>query len=450
MYLTKELIPEEVYKLIRTLQTDASAYLVGGCVRDLIMEKTPHDYDICTSLKPDEIINTLKINNINYYESGIKHGTITAIINGNNYEITTYRLESTYSDGRHPDEVYFIDDIEKDLLRRDFTINAMAYDPIANIIIDPYGGIGDIHNGIIKCVGNADDRFNEDALRIMRGLRFAVKFDFEIEDATKKAMLENCSKLNDISKERITDELKKTFDTNKRISKVFIEYSKIIFTLIPELEPTYKFEQKNKYHKHDVYEHCLAVCDGCKNSSSIVRLAALLHDVGKPSTFEWNEEKQNASFHGHPQVSKEITEEICKKDLKLSNKEKEYLLNLIELHDWELPQRQGRFNYFINTYGDNFFMDLMEIKKADFEDHIIPKGIESWLHEDQIMEMYNVYKNTGKDLDLAVTGKDIMQHLQIKPGKEVGKCIELLKNAVTDELVDNNKESLLKYLSEER
>ena len=225
-------------------------YLVGGCVRDMIMGRTPHDFDLCTDAEPLELIELFERNKMGINPKGLAFGTVTAVINNDEYEVTTYREDLSYTDGRHPDGVAFVKDINTDLGRRDFTINAMAYNPITKQLVDPFNGEEDIKRGIIRTVRTPQDRFEEDALRIMRGLRFAITFGFDIEPETFKAMLEYKESLRYVSKERVTDEFRKIFTKNKPIKKWFMNGAPIIFVLIPELEPCFNFNQNNKYHKH--------------------------------------------------------------------------------------------------------------------------------------------------------------------------------------------------------
>lgn len=447
------IIPEKIIELSNLfIKSNFKLYLVGGCVRDAIMGLDPHDWDVCTDASPEEIIALLEANNIGHFDTGIKHGTVTAIM-GDNYEITTFRSESTYSDGRHPDNVKFIKDVNQDLARRDLTINAIAYDITTKEIVDPFNGRSDIENGIIRCVNDANERMSEDALRILRALRFSIKYGFSIEENTKKAMIFNKELLKKISKERITDELRKTLETKNSILDKFMEYHEIIFTIIPELECTYKFDQKNKYHQHDVYEHCLAVCDICKDSSFIVRLAALLHDIGKPSTFVFVDDgtrEPHGSFHRHPKASAEITEEILKKDIRLSNNEANLLLELIRYHDTIINPDIKHLKKFYIKHGDLFMNDWLELKTADVEDHIVPEEEKLvWFNKSLILEQLEEIKNTPIPFnvkDLEIDGNDVMAFKNIKPGKEVGKILLDIHTLVLEGKVENNRDALLELI----
>ena len=427
------------------------AYLVGGCVRDLLLKVKPHDFDICTNATPDEIEKLLKNNGYKYHTLGIKFGTITARCDDGEYEITTYRADSKeYSDNRRPDSVRFITDISEDLARRDFTINAIAYNPLSNEFVDKFGGCKDLLQHKISAVGDPDERFKEDALRILRALRFAIKYDLEIDVYTKQAMINNKELLQNISKERITSELEKMLTSGKDIKGWFNEYSWLIAEIIPEIKPTIGFNQNNKYHWHDVYEHMLYVVDGCKTNDFIIKLAALLHDTGKPSSYTEDSEGWG-HFYGHPLVSKQITEEIIKKRLRLSREQSDMLLELVEFHDMTLGKTKASVRRALNKHGEEFFEKWFILKESDVADH---------KYSDTLREKYGLadIKDLAQQVldeescfslrDLAVNGNDIMKELNLKPGKQVGEILNALLNEVIDEKIENNKESLLARTSE--
>ena len=273
---------EKAEKIIK-MMNDAGekAYCVGGCVRDILLGKEPHDFDICTSAHPEKTEEILK--EFPVIETGIKHGTVTVLVDGEPFEITTWRIDGKYSDNRRPENVTFTPSLEEDLKRRDFTINAMAFD--GEEVIDPFGGKEDLKNGIIRAVGDPNERFEEDALRILRALRFASKLGFEIETKTAVAMREKKELLKEISAERIFSELKLIL-CGKDATKVLLDFSDIIGQIIPEIKPTIGFEQHNKHHVYDVYTHT-AVAVGSIDPDPTLRLTMLLHDIGKALDHEF-------------------------------------------------------------------------------------------------------------------------------------------------------------------
>lgn len=443
-------IPTDALRITKFLSDYEKAYLVGGCVRDMYMNKIPHDYDICTSVTPNEIIALMELNGYKTSDRSIKYGTV--IVTGHDkeeYEVTTFRSESNYSDSRHPSEVKFETDIVKDLERRDFTINAIAYNPYTKEIADPFNGADDIKNKVIKAVGNPYERFNEDALRILRAMRFAIKYDFEIEKETQEAMISCAPKLNSISKERITEEFKKIFETGKPITDIFIKNAEIIKTIIPEIEECIGFNQNNKYHKHNVFEHNLAVTDLCKSNKFEIKMAALLHDIGKPQSYTVDEEG-NGHFYGHPKVSRDIATEVLAKDFCVTTKEKERILDLVEFHDMEFEATENAVKRKLNKFGEDFLRDWIVIKTADRDDHIFPCGKENakWYPKTELIEeTLNevIEKNNCFSIkDLAVNGNDLMQELGLKPGKDIGIMLDNLLDDVIENEVENDRESLLK------
>lgn len=451
MKIDNKLIPEFALRLIKCLNTEGySAYLVGGCVRDIIMGVKPHDFDITSSAKPEEVIIVLKKYNIKYFTTGIEFGTVVALDENNEkFEVTTYRSESTYSDNRHPDKVKFESTIDKDLARRDFTINAMAYNPVTSELIDLFGGTEDINNKLIRTVGNADDRFSEDALRIIRALRFAIRYGFDIEDETFKSMEKNKELIDNVSKERITSELEKILTSGKPVKDLFIKASNIIFQMIPELEVTYKFWQNNKYHKHDVYEHILYVVDYCNTTNFDIKLAALLHDIGKPQAYVEDEEG-HGHFYGHPEVSYEISKELLKKDFRLTTKQYENVLNLILYHDMACEPTKKSVRKKLCKHGEEFVRDWLILKKADNDDHIFPSTYKYKVDTDKIEVILNeiIKDNECFSLkDLQITGKDVMNILGIKSGKQVGETLNILLDKVISGEIKNSKEVLLEEVS---
>lgn len=271
------------------------AYVVGGCVRDSLLGKEPKDWDICTSATPDEVKELMHRRGIKTIDTGLQHGTVTVDMGTvGKYEVTTFRIDGNYTDGRHPDYVEFTESIYKDLSRRDFTINAMAYNSAG--LIDPFHGRDDLQAGIIRCVGNPDERFEEDALRILRALRFAATYGFSIEEQTAAAIHKDAWMLKRIAAERINGELCKML-LGDGILNVLLNFSDVIATIIPEMEPCIGFEQNNKYHQYTVYEHIAHAVANYKGTDVSVKVALLLHDIGKPQCY--TEDENGGHFHGH-------------------------------------------------------------------------------------------------------------------------------------------------------
>ena len=352
---------KEILKVLNDNGFDA--FIVGGAVRDSVMGVDPHDWDIATNATPDQVKVLFKT-----FDSGLKHGTVTAMVENEGFEITTFRTESGYSDGRHPDTVTFTKTIEEDLRRRDFTINAMAMD-INGDIIDPYGGIDDISNKLIRAVGNPNDRFQEDALRILRAVRFSSKLDFNIEDQTKEAMLLNCDALENISAERIHSELTKILCSNhpEKISllserTVDTPCKSIFDVILPEVQTMFECEQNNPNHYLNVGEHTIEVLKHTSNDI-VTRWAAFLHDIGKPETKSVNEKTGFDSFYNHAEKSKEMSNDILSK-LKFSNTEKKEILQLVEYHSLNLS-KISKIREFAANHSTEFIDKLRDLRLAD-------------------------------------------------------------------------------------
>lgn len=427
------------------------AFFVGGCVRDMKMEIEPHDIDITTNATPD----TVQLMFPFHIDTGLQHGTVTVKPNKNSddmFEVTTYRIDGDYDDGRHPNEVIFTTSLEKDLSRRDFTINAIAFDPINNIFMDPFHGESDIKNKVIKCVGIAKNRFMEDPLRVLRAMRFAIRFGFTIENTTKEAMLDSevLEKLEMcVSKERITDELRKMLTCGKPIHDIFMEFSEIIAIIIPQMILCINAQHNNNWHKHDIYEHMLCVVDDCNTTKFEIKMAALLHDIGKPACRTHGIDGDH--FNGHPQVSTYIANDIFDKELKIPNKEKEEILILIEEHDRSIIPDPKIIRRMIVNMGEQTVKDWIILKRADLNDHKAPIGKEANWNDtlnrfDQFIKNFDIVlaeENAFKIKDLEVGGKDIIDTLNIKPGPRVGEILQILFDAVLDEKVPNEKETLI-------
>ena len=437
-------VPEDVQDVISQLEDAGyTAYIVGGCVRDAVMGKQPHDYDICTSATPEEMMRVFSDRDV--IETGLKHGTITVKGMDDFYEVTTYRIDGEYLDGRHPESVQFVDNIEADLARRDFTINAMAYNSKTGFI-DPFGGIEDIQKKIIRCVGNPDKRFNEDALRIMRAVRFSAVCDFKIEDETKQSMFRNKNLLEQVSAERKTSEFCKML----RVAKFDLlnDYKDIFATFIPELKDSFYFNQNNWHHKYDVYEHMMHSVDLAPNDL-LIRLSLFFHDIGKPSVYT-EDEKGIGHFYGHPSVSEEMTEKIMRR-MKFDTNSIKKVTELVSAHDIEPSDSLKFTRKMLNRFGEEQLRRLIVIEECD-------KGAQTE-NKDSIQSLRNlkiVRENIDKVLqekecfsikDLALNGNDLKE-IGIQPGIFMGKILNHLLEKVMENPKDNNKETLNKFVDE--
>lgn len=446
-------LPEDVKKIFNIFDREwAPIYLVGGCVRDMLLGTIPKDYDFTVETPPENIENILRLYHIPFNAMSAKYGTIVARIGNEEYEITSTRKEADYVDNRHPEEVIFGVSIEEDLKRRDFTINAMAMDSKGNII-DSFDGnkCFDMENHLIKTVGNPETRFKEDPLRIMRALRFSITKGFQLDAATQKAMVDCKDMLNNISKERITAELRKILTAGVDIQPYFAnsDMMKIIKVIIPELGPCMHFEQHNKYHHQDVYNHILSVVDNCKTDKFEVKLAALLHDIGKPQTYVTDAEGWG-HFYGHAKVSRDIAETVIDERLSLTAREKDLVLALVEHHDMEIHVTEKYARRMLNKFDRDFLSDFCILRQADRDDHVNLDPNRPLVNLNDFMAIVDeeIKKNAAvKVSDLAVRGNDLMDTFHIF-GPTVGQTLKALLDAVMDEKVTNDKDALLAFATE--
>lgn len=437
------ILPENVLSFLNVFKNQGfSAYVVGGAVRDFFIGTVNSDFDIATSAKPEQIKSIFA--EYKTIDTGIKHGTVTVIFNGQTFEVTTFRVDGDYKDNRHPDSVVFTDRIGDDLSRRDFTMNAIAYSPEIGIV-DNYNGVKDIENKIIRAVGNASERFKEDALRILRAVRFSAKTGFSIEENTYKAMLLNKSLLKSVSVERIFDELTKTL-LCKNCRKALMEYKEIIFEVIPELIPCDGFDQKNKAHVYDVYEHTLYVLENLERRTATTCWAALLHDIGKPYTLTIDEGGVG-HFPKHMEISAKIAEEVLKR-LKAPNVLLRQVTTIISVHDKEFYAKYA-VKKFMNKFGAQTFEDFLTLTFADVYAHSVI-AIEKYLPERKIIARY--YKeilNRGECFNLShlAIGGDKLLELGFN-GESIGKVLDELLDLVMKEEIHNDEKSLIAYIKE--
>lgn len=430
------ILPEEVLYCIETLEEAGHrAYVVGGCVRDHLLGLTPHDYDMCTDATPEQICQLFSQHEC--IRNGEKHGTIGVVLAGTLYEITTFRKEGTYTDSRHPDWVEFVTDIKEDLARRDFTINAMAYSPTEGYI-DPFGGQQDLQNQILKTVGDAQTRFQEDALRVLRGVRFGVRFGLMPETETLAAMNECAPLLDNIAQERIFSELSKLLLLIKAAD--LLRYSRIITQVIPELAPTVDFQQNSPHHAYDVYTHTAYVVEATPADLTL-RFAALLHDAGKPSTYT-TDETGRGHFYGHAEASSKIADAALLR-LKAPTALRTQAVLLIQQHMTPFVPDKKALRRRLSKLGDETIEQLLALQRADF----CAKGVNT--QEDPGFNLIDALlaeiRLDGSCLaikDLAVSGTDLLA-LGVQPGPHIGECMKLLLSLVQDEILENDKQDLL-------
>lgn len=432
-------IPKDVENIISRLNEHGyEAYVVGGCVRDSILGRTPNDWDICTSATPDKMIKIFE--DYEVIPTGLKHGTITIVINHIPYECTTFRIDGDYSDSRRPNSVKFTTDIIQDLSRRDFTINAMAYNPRTGLV-DSFGGVNDIKSKVIRCVGNADDRFNEDALRIMRAIRFASVYGFVIEKDTSRAIHCNVKLLNNIAVERISTELCKLL-CGKGVLDTLLNYSDVISTIIPELKPCIGFNQNNRYHQYTIYNHIAHAVSNYAGSDMIVKIALLLHDIGKPTCY--TEDENGGHFYGHGEFSRDIAEEVVKR-LKFDNYTQKNVIELVLYHDSIIEPTIKVVKRWLNKIGEEQLLRLLDIRMADILAHAEgtqKSKIERCVAVRNIVEDVLASEQCFKLKDLTVNGNDLMQ-IGIPQGREIGKILNWLLDMVINGEVENKKDELL-------
>ena len=430
-------LPKDVEYIINTLQRAGyEAYAVGGCVRDTILNREPDDWDITTSAKPMEIKRLFPVT----IDTGIQHGTVTVLKNHVGYEVTTYRIDGEYADNRHPKEVIFTANLKEDLLRRDFTINAMAYNHEEGII-DEYGGLDDIRDGIIRCVGNPYDRFSEDALRIMRAVRFSAQLGYRIEEETSKAIIKLSPNLASISAERINTELTKLLlSPNPDYLRDAYRLG-ITGVVLPELDRCMECEQVNPHHCYSVGEHTLHSLKIVPDDK-VLRYTMLFHDFGKPDTQSVGEDGR-MHFYGHPAVSERMASDIMHR-LKFDNDTMNAVKLLCKNHDLEITEDNKHVRRAMNKLGtDNFGKLLMA--QSDY------KREEKLASLDNLTSIYNEIVNAGECVcmkDLAVCGRDLID-LGIKPGPAMGAILDELLNKVIDDPALNDREVLLEIVKEQ-
>lgn len=432
-------IPNDVKAVMDVLTKNGyKAYVVGGCVRDSLMGREPHDWDVTTDAAPEQIKEIFA--SFRTVDTGIKHGTVLIVSGKTPVETTTFRIDGEYSDNRHPDSVTFTKNVCDDLARRDFTINAMAYNETDGII-DPFGGRNDIENRIIRCVGDADTRFNEDALRIMRAVRFSSVLGFNIEEKTAESILENKNLLSGIACERITAELMKLL-CGDNVFNVLSEFRSVIGVFIPELKLEFDFKQYGKKHGYDVWMHTVHTVNNIENDP-ILRLTMLLHDTGKIATHAIDE-NGNSTFKNHAAVGGVIAENVLKR-LKFSKEYINTVSYLVSIHDKEVPETRVEVKEYIRDLGEENFIRLMKIRRADksglakgFRD-ITEKLLFAYSTFDEIMNNNEPYSLS----QLAVNGNDLKKYVS---ANNIGDTLNYLLEIVIKDPEKNNKQTLIEIV----
>lgn len=437
----KIILPEKVNTIITTLQSHGfEAYAVGGCVRDSILGRKPEDWDITTSAMPEETKSLFK----KTFDTGIEHGTITVLLNHEGFEVTTYRIDGKYEDSRHPSEVTFTRNLRDDLLRRDFTINAMAYND-KDGLVDIFGGLEDLERKIIRCVGNAKERFSEDALRILRGVRFAAQLGFEIEEETKAGMRELAPTLQNISAERIQAELIKMLVSDRpELLRTAYELG-ITAQFLPEFDQLMMTEQETPHHMYNVGEHTLHAIQNVRNDK-VLRLTMLFHDMGKPALKTMDEDGV-AHFKKHAFKSEEITKTVLRR-LKFDNDTLHKVSRLVYYHDYRMPAKEKSVRRAVSKIGEELFPYYLEVRLAD------TLAQSAYQREEKISGIRDVGRLFEKIIKegqcvslkmLAVNGSDLIA-AGMEPGKAIGEKLQEFLELVLEEPELNTKEELLKRL----
>ena len=427
------------FAMQRLRERGFEAFAVGGCVRDSLLNRIPNDWDLTTNALPEQTAQCFSDHRV--IDTGIKHGTVAVLHEGELLEITTYRLDGDYADNRHPVSVTFSKELRDDLSRRDFTVNAMAYHPQVGVV-DCFGGQEDLQARLIRCVGDPQTRFEEDGLRILRAIRFASVLGFTLEEQTAKAVHQCRHLLQNIAYERIREEFCKLLCGKGAVS-ILREFSDVIAEFIPEITPSIGFDQKSKYHCYDVWEHTLQALEQNQNADLLTRLCILFHDIGKPSCF--TEDEKGGHFPRHAEASVELADGIMRR-LRFDNATREQALKLIQYHDVPLIAEAKHVKRALLRFGDAGLTALLEIQRCDRLAHaaeyaVLPEYLSKIPAIVQLIHEENACLSLK---DLAVKGNDLMALGYV--GKELGAALQALLDAVIDEDLPNEKECLLNHI----
>jgi tRNA nucleotidyltransferase (CCA-adding enzyme) len=436
-------VPEDVFAICRTLADKGKrSWIVGGCVRDLILGRKASDWDVCTDALPDDLLRIFP----KAVPTGIAHGTVTVVKNHQHYEVTTLRGETTYSDGRRPDSVFFVDDITADLARRDFTVNAMALSPVNGELIDPFDGQGDLKRGILRAVGDAHARFSEDGLRVLRAARFSAQLGFALDPATHRAIGDTLDTFRKVSAERIRDEWMKSMKAEKpSMAFEIMRETGLLEIICPELLESVGVEQ-NRYHTYDVWGHAMACMDACVGDP-VLRISALFHDVGKPRSRAFSDKTQDYTFYEHERIGAEMVRPICER-LRFSTDERARIEDLVRHHMWHYDGwTDAAVRRWIRRVGTNRVEDLYGLREADIRGKgpakVTPEDFDSLgalrVHVERILAEGAALTTR----DLKINGHDLMRDLGLKPGRILGEILEQLLELVINDPTLNEPAALL-------
>lgn len=437
-------IPDNAGRIVELLESSGhEAYLVGGWVRDSLLGRPGSDIDIATDAKADETTRIMEDAGVTVHPTGVRHGTVTAVVDGEPFEITTFRVDGSYSDSRHPDSVSFCQSIEDDLSRRDFTINAIAYNPRTGIV-DPYGGREDLGAHLIRCVGDPDRRFGEDALRIMRALRFSAQLGFQIEDGTSRGLVEHRQLLKSISAERVGRELGLLI-VEDAAADVLEGYTPVFETIIPEITPTIGMDQHNPLHAFDVWGHCTQAVRMQKSHDLATRLATLFHDLGKPLVEDPSRGKFR--FAGHAEAGADLCERALRR-LRFPKKVIEDASAAIRAHDIRFDDEDADVRRWLGKLGADTFFRTLDLKEADILAH--SPEVAHWAeHIQDIRGLAREVLASGEPYrvqDLAIDGSDLIE-AGFEPGPDIGRALDELLEAVISGDCVNGRQELLGYAS---
>jgi len=435
-------IPDEVRAICKQLKARGhEAYVVGGCVRDLLLGKEASDWDVTTDARPAEVQKIFP----RVIPTGIQHGTVTVLMGKKQFEVTTFRGEGAYTDGRRPDAVEFVRDIAADLARRDFTVNAIALDPDDGRIIDPYEGQKDIARKVIRAVGVPLERFREDGLRVLRAARFTATLEFDLDSETERAIGPSLDVYRKVSQERVRDEWVKAMKA-RRPSRAFdvMRTSGILDVTCPEMMEGVGMEQ-NKWHAYDVWRHGMECLDGCPGDP-ILRVAAMLHDVGKPRSRAFSDKTNDWTFYDHERIGAEIAEPICTR-LRFSNDERARIVHLVRNHLFHYTSEwnDATVRRFIRRVGKERLEDLFALNEAD----VRAKGRDA---TPDLSALTSLKEHVARVIaagdalstkDLAINGRDLMTELGLAPGPILGKILSALLEEVIADPAKNTHETLL-------
>lgn len=434
--------PKDALDIIEHLNhAGYDAYLVGGCVRDTLEGATPHDWDITTAATPQQMKEAVPYHAI---DTGLAHGTITFMVDGEPYETTVFRTDGDYTDGRHPDNVSFAATVEEDLARRDFTVNAMAWSPSRGLV-DPYGGADDLRDNSLRAVGDPLARFQEDGLRVMRAVRFASTHGYEIEDNTAAAMHDSLDMLSHVSAERITSEFLKTLGAadGEHMARTFDKFKDVMFSAVPELSALDEMgDQENPNHDRSLFQHALDTMSSLP-ADPVLRFTGLVHDIGKPASKSFDEEGV-AHYYGHMEEGQKIVEQMCRR-MKMSADDTEKMSFLVANHDLRPRETEKSARRFIVKMGTQERLDdMLSLMEADIRSHS-PEAVERVLPRFNAAKEF-IAKEQEKQMalkvsDLAINGHDLME-MGYKPGPAMGAALNEMFAAVIDGELENNKKAL--------